>query len=158
MHRSTRLALAVVALATLAMGTVATTAAGGPKVLDDRLLGIPTAGLVIDGITGGGRPWTIESGRARLFADGRLEVEVNGLVLGPVTGSPGGNNPIPNGRAVVACGGAAVAQSPIVPFSPTGDAHVSSTVALPADCLAPAVFFVGVTATGAQPWFAVTGF
>ena len=113
---------------------------------------------MLDGITGGGRPWTIESGRAKLFADGRLEVEVNGLVLGPVTGSPGGNNPIPNGRAVVTCGAlpwpsrrSCRSHRPATPTCPT-------TVTLPADCLAPAVFFVGVTATGAQPWFAVTGF
>ena len=156
MSRFTRLALAVAVLVALAVGTVATTSASGRTVLDSRMFGIPTAGLVLDGIAGGGRPWTIKAGRAKLTADGRLEVRVKGLVLGSVPGSPGGNNPIPNGRAVIACGGAAVAQSEIVAFSPTGDARVRTKVRLPEDCLAPAVFFVGVTATGAQPWFAVS--
>jgi hypothetical protein len=58
----------------------------------------------------------------------------------------------------VTCGDTPVASSPIVPFSPTGDASVSTTVELPDTCLAPAVFFVGVLPTGAERWFAVTGF
>ena len=37
-------------------------------------------------------------------------------------------------------------------------ATVSTVVALPAPCFAPAVFFVGVLPSGAERWFAVTGF
>jgi hypothetical protein len=152
MSRSLRLALAGALLGALALGTVASTSAGGPKVLDARLTGIPTGGLVLHGLTGGGAPWILDAGRAKLFADGRLEVEVEGLTL------LNGTNPIDNGRAVVTCGSVAVASSPIVPFSDAGDASVSTTVELPSTCLAPAVFFSGVLASGAERWFAVTGF
>ena len=46
--------------------------------------------------------------------------------------------------------------SGVVPFSPEGDAQVNETVTLPATCLAPAVFFAGITGAGPR-WFAVTG-
>jgi hypothetical protein len=152
MSRSIRLALSGAVLVALVIGSVATTMAGGPKVLDARMTGIPTGGLVLHGLTGGGAPWMIDAGRAKLFTDGRLEVDIEGLTL------LNGTNPIANGRAIVTCSSAAVASSSIVPFSPTGDATVSTTVVLPASCLAPAVFFAGVLPTGAERWFAVTGF
>ena len=152
MPRRLRLGLAMVVLAALTIGTVATTTAGGPKVLDARLAGIPTGGLVLHGLTGGGVPWKIDEGRAKLFADGRLEVEVQGLTL------LNGTNPIANGRAIVTCSSVAAASSPVVPFSAAGDALVTTVVELPSPCLAPAVFFVGVLPNGAERWFAVTGF
>jgi hypothetical protein len=141
------------AIFALAFGSVASTTAGGPKLLDARMTGIPTAGLSLHGLAGGGVPWTLDDGRAMLFTDGRLHVEVEGLVLATT-----GTNPVANGRAVVTCSSAAVASSPVVPFSvPGGDAEVDTVVSLPASCLAPAVFFVGVLANGAERWFAVTG-
>lgn len=152
MPRTLRLAVAAAVLAVLAIGSVASTAAGGPKVLDARLTGIPTGGLALHGLAGGGAPWMIDAGRAKLFTDGRLEVDIAGLTL------LNGTNPIANGRAIVTCSSVAVASSPIVPFSPTGDATVDTRVELPASCLAPAVFFSGVLPTGAERWFAVTGF
>jgi len=152
MARSLRLAIAGAALAAVALGTVATTAAGGPKVLDARLTGIPTGAPMLHGLTGGGVQWIIDDGRAKLFADGRLEVDVQGLTL------VNGVNPIDTGRAIVTCNSVAVARSGIVPFTDAGDALVATRVDLPSPCLAPAVFFVGITPTGAERWFAVTGF
>jgi hypothetical protein len=152
MSRTLRLAAATALLAVVALGSVATTTAGGPKLIDGRMTGIPTANLVLQGVTGGGVPWVIDEGRAKLFTDGRLDVEVQGLVL-----ATNGTNPIANGRAVVTCNSLPAASSPIVPFSPEGDASVTTQVDLPDSCLAPAVFFVGVLPTGAERWFAVTG-
>ena len=152
MVRVVRLALSLAVLAALLVGTVSSTFAGGPKVLDAQMAAIPTGGLVLHGIPGGGVPWVIEEGRAKLFADGRLQVEVDRLVL-----ASNHTNPIPTGRAIVTCSSVAVAQSGPVPFSPTGDAEVDTTVDLPASCLAPAVFFAGITG-GGDRWFAVTGF
>jgi hypothetical protein len=150
--RSLRLLLSLTLLGALALGSVASTAAGGPKVLDARLTGIPAGAPTLHGIAGGGAPWIIDEGKARLFADGRLEVEVEGLTL------LSGVNPIANGRAIVTCNSVAAASSPIVPFSAAGDAEVATVLTLPSPCLAPAVFFVGVLPTGAERWFAVTGF
>ena len=153
MSRSIRLVAATALLAMLAFTSAGSTIAGGAKLLDAPMVGIPTAGLVLNGLTGGGVAWTIDDGRAKLYENGRVDVDVEGLVLATT-----GTNPIANGRAVVTCGDTPVASSPIVAFSPTGDASVSTTVELPDTCLAPAVFFVGVLPTGAERWFAVTGF
>ena len=152
MSRSIRLAIAIAALSALMLGSVASTVAGGPKILDAQMTGIPTGGLGLHGLVGGGAPWRLDAGKAKLFADGRLEVEVEGLTL------LNGTNPIANGRAVVTCSSVAVASSPIVPFSPAGNAEVATRVNLPSPCLAPAVFFSGVLPNGAERWFAVTGF
>lgn len=153
MSRTLRLVLATALLAVLAFSSVTATTASGQKVLDARMTGIPVGGLTLHGLIGGGVAWNLDDGRAKLFEDGRLDVEVEGLVL-----ATNGTNPIDNGRAIVTCSDAAVASSPIVPFSDEGDASVSTTVDLPDTCLAPAVFFVGVLPTGAERWFAVTGF
>jgi hypothetical protein len=149
MSRSLRLVLALAFVAVLAVGNVATTVAGGPKILDARLTGLPRAGLVIDGVIGGGSPWVLDEGHARLFADGRLQLEVEGLVL-----ASSGTNPVTAGHAMVTCDGAPAATTANVPFSPAGDAEVEATIALPSPCLAPAVFFT----TGTDRWLAVTGF
>lgn len=149
MTRFLRLALGVAVVALLVAGNVATAAAGGPKILDARMAALPTPNLVLDGVTGGGAPWVIDEGHAILFADGRLQVEVEGLVL---AGSH--TNPVAAGHAIVTCDGAPVATTDNVPFTPDGNAEVDATVSLPSPCLAPAVFFT----TGTSRWLAVTGF
>jgi hypothetical protein len=149
MSRSVRLVLGLAFVAALTIGNVATTVAGGPKILDSRMAAIPTAGLTLDGVVGGGSPWVIDEGSARLFADGRLEVDIEGLVL-----ASSHVNPVTSAHAILTCGGAPVATTGNVPFSPTGDAEIETTVRLPQPCLAPAIFFT----TGTDRWLAVTGF
>jgi hypothetical protein len=140
----------------LAIGSV--TADPGTKILDASLASIPTANQVILGVPGGGLPWRIERGDARLFADGRLEVSVQGLVF--AAGPNEGRNTVPTGRAILACTRADSSVTTVltdtVPFSADGDAHVETTVDLPSTCLAPVVFFAGQTGAGPR-WFAVTG-
>ena len=109
----------------------------------------------IRGVPGGGIPWVIGSADGKLRADGRLHVEVEGLVLATT-----GGNPSPTFKAIVSClssdNGAPttinVATDP-VPATTTGDAEIDATVALPSPCFAPIVF---VTSGGGN-WFAVTG-
>lgn len=149
MTRSIRLLIALGLLVALTAATVSTTSAGGRKVLDSTMAGLPTGSLLMDGLTGGGVPWSIDNGRVLLFADGRLHVEVEGLVI-----TSSGVNPVATGKAVVTCGGAPVAETATVPFSPTGDAEVDAVVELPSPCLAPAVFFTNASSR----WFAVSGF
>lgn len=149
MSRSVRLVLALAFVAVLAVGNVASTVAGGPKVLDATMTGIPTAGLTLDRVIGGGSPWVLDEGHARLFADGRLEVQIEGLVL-----ASSHTNPVASGHAIVTCNGGPAATTDNVPFSPDGNAEVEATVTLPSPCLAPAVFFT----TGTDRWLAVTGF
>ncbi len=156
MSRSIRTAAVLALGAALLVGGTALGDSGGVKTFDASLAGIPAgAAAMFPGITGGGAPWKLEKGDARLFSDGRLQVEVHGLVL--AAGPNVGKNPFPTGRAFVSCnGGAVVVGSSVVDYSPEGDASVNERIELPAPCLGPVVFFAGITGGGPR-WFAVTG-
>ncbi len=149
MFRTARLALALTLLLALTLGAATAASAGGRKVLDATMTGLPVPGTVLYGLTGGGAPWIIEDGKAQLFEDGRLHVVVEGLII-PDRGA----NPVATGKAVVTCGGAFADDTDLVPFSPEGDAIVDTVVSLPSPCQGPAVFFTN----SSNRWFAVTGF
>ena len=149
MSRVILLALALTLLLVLTVSAVSTATAGGRRVLDSTMAGLPVANTVLYGLTGGGLPWSIDEGRVQLFANGRLHVEVEGLVL-----TSTGANPVTTGKAILTCAGAPVAETGTVPFSGTGDATIDAVITLPELCQGPAVFF---TNAGGR-WFAVTGF
>jgi hypothetical protein len=141
----------------------------GRKVLDfDTMAAVsgPFVGSAnpIRGVNGGGLPWQIAEAKGKLRADGRLEVEVEGLVLlnaAPVPPALRGTNPIGSFRAIVSCltttaaGGPATTNVATDPFpaTSTGDSEIEATVSLPSPCFAP-IIFVGPSPT---TWFAVTG-
>lgn len=156
MSRSIRIAAALGLVGALALGGTVAATAGGQKVLDASMTGLPAAmtGQTFLGAKAGGLPWRLERGEALLFADGRLQVQVAGLVL--AAGPSEGTNPVPAGRALVSCDGMVVAESSDVPYSASGDAMVNERVALPGSCVAPTVFFAGIV-KGAPLWFAATG-
>jgi hypothetical protein len=154
MARSFRIAVAAALVATLILGTGAVSAAnhGRHKILDVPLVGLPAPRVVVAGVTGAGHAWAIEHGNAKLFSDGRLLINVEGLVL-----TPEGTNPVGTGKGVVSCNGGAtpddIVSSNTVPLSiPDGDAHVNEWLTLPSPCLDPVIFFTN--AAGA--WFAVS--
>lgn len=125
----------------------------------ERLRGIPTANLTVRDIPGGGAPWTIAKGEARLDDDGTLKVEVEGLVL--AAGPRAGTNPIGEFIATLSCLNADgtinnISTQP-VPATSTGDATIEEVLALPATCLGPIVFVRGVVAPTPR-WFAISGF
>jgi hypothetical protein len=154
MARSLRLAIAFGLLAALVVGTgtVAAHRDGPHKILDTRLVGLATPGTVVVGVTGAGHAWAIDRGNAKLYDNGRVKVDVRGLVL-----TPEGTNPVANGRVVVSCNGGGagnVIQSGLVPLSvPGGNAHFDGKLTLPSPCLAPVIFFT----SGGGAWFAVSG-
>jgi hypothetical protein len=143
--------LGLLAVLTVGAGSAAADAGGRHKVFDANMVGLPAPGIVVAGVTGAGHAWAIEHGNAKIFSDGRVLVNVEGLVL-----TPEGTNPVTSGRAVVSCNGGATAadivQSDVVPFSADGDAHVNQWLTLPSPCSDPVVFFTNV----AGRWFAVT--
>jgi hypothetical protein len=117
----------------------------------------------IRGINGGGLPWQIDEAEVELTSKGRIEVEVDDLVLleaAPVPLDRQGTNPAPNFVAVVSClttvdgvvTTANVAADPF-PASTRGDSRIKDTIDLPDPCIAPIVF------VGPNPgtWFAATG-
>jgi len=141
---------------------------GGQKVLEfDTMVGVsgPFVGSAnpIRGVNGGGLPWQIAEGRGELARNGKLEVEVQGLVLldgPPVPPALRGTNPISSFRAIVSCltilnGSPATTNVATGPFpaTATGDSEIEATVGLPSPCFAP-IIFVGPSPT---TWFAVTG-
>jgi hypothetical protein len=120
------------------------------------------------GVPGGGFPWVIMEGKARLMASGEFEVEVEGLVIDPSNATAqakgiAGTNPVPFFFATISCLDTTntvtnINTSP-VPASTSGNAQIDQTVTLPTSCLAPIVLVRGSPTGGPSgPWFAVSGF
>ena len=149
-------------------GSISTATAKESKILEfDTMVGVP-AGLTgtqsqaaLRGINGGGIPWTLTSAYGELKASGKLEVEVQGLVL--AAGANTGSNPSPVFRALVSClksdGSFQNILTDAFPAttgpasSGGGNSTIETTVALPQPCIAPIVF---VTSNSGS-WFAATG-
>ncbi len=126
----------------------------------------------VRGVNGGGLPWVLHEGGARLHADGTLSVRVRGLVFDPndpivVSRDRDGINTVGNFRAILSCQTGTdpdtFANFSTATFSasiPGGDARVEnaalsplSGVPLPDPCNVPIVF---VTSPGLS-WFALSG-
>lgn len=118
----------------------------------------------IRGINGGGAPWVIADSEIRVRTSGRVDVEVEGLVIGP-GGPPAlvGINPAPLMKVRVSClstdaAGAATTvnvESETFPVDAAGNGMARVHVELPSPCYAPIVFVANGNAVGA--WFAVSG-
>lgn len=127
----------------------------------------------VRGLTGGGLPWSIESGSGSLSCDGHLVVRIRGLVLAPhpeVPASLQGTNPFPAFRIVVSClraggngalaggnGALAVANVSTGDFEASSGGHseIAARVSLPHPCIAPIVLVTGPS--GTDGWLALTG-
>jgi hypothetical protein len=103
----------------------------------------------------------LTSASGSLKADGKLKIEVEGLVL--AAGPNAGKNPISSFRAMVSClqsdgnfdnilSGAFPATTGPASIGDV-NAEIETTVALPQPCIAPIIF---VTSPGGA-WFAATG-
>lgn len=125
---------------------------GGRTILSAEVAGsLTTDPVLFQTVAPGGADWVIRDGEARLRRDGRVDVRVKGLVL-----TSTGANPVTEVAASVACNGAVVATTAVVPFSTTGDARIHAKVTLPQRCIAPVVLlsprgnaavYIGVTGT-----------
>ncbi|HKV87838.1 MAG TPA: hypothetical protein VJT78_07565 [Candidatus Dormibacteraeota bacterium] len=103
------------------------------------------------GLTGGGLPWVIRSGRGEVDAAGEVEVRVRGLVI-PVA-PLNGTNPVPFFRATVSCltgDGVVNVSTGLFPANSEGDARIEGQVTLPSTCNDPIVFVV----SPGGAWFA----
>jgi hypothetical protein len=157
------LTLCLLLTATVAAWAQSGSGSGSDKILEfDTMVGVsvPFTGGTnpIRGINGGGVPWVISTGKGELRADGRLEIEVRGLVI--PNRDPG--NPQANFRAIVSClttdsaGNAAISNAVTEPFpaTPDGNSDIETVVNLARPCIAPIVF---VTNGAGTSWFAATG-
>ena len=130
-----------------------------------------TPGTTIGGVVSGGAPWVVSQGEASVSADGRVRVEVTGLLIGP--GGPpnlvGTTGPVTMVGASLVCGGSGGAPVPEFngfvtpsPLSASGRAEINQLVTMPAVCVAPVVlvrFFNSAAPPGSQlgPFIAETG-
>jgi hypothetical protein len=131
----------------------------------DTMVGIPQAFTgtqnPIRNINGGGLPWMLTSADGSLNASGKLDLDIEGLVL--AAGPNAGTNPIANFRVIVSCltndGSVDNVVSGLFPATTGaavdggGNAKIKTTLTLPQPCIAPLIF---VTSPGGA-WFAVTG-
>jgi hypothetical protein len=114
------------------------------KIFSAALVGSQLADPAIHGVTRGGAPWVIERGRVQLAADGRIKIELRGLVIPIAHGTFPANTalPVTTVSASLFCapdssGPSATTKS--VPISADGDARIKDTLTLPGTCLAPTV-------------------
>jgi hypothetical protein len=177
----TRLASAFAAVLVIAGGTIGSAredASGGgiPDVLEFRtMLGVSApylttqaAATPVRGLLGGEQPWVVSSAKGVLRADGKVELEITGLVVDPTAASSAaGTNPVAQLQAVVSCLGKDASGNPATlnvssaAFDATlgsanlggGNARVETFVTLPPLCIAPVVF---VTNTSGR-WLAASG-
>jgi predicted lipoprotein with Yx(FWY)xxD motif len=91
----------------------------------------------LNGVAAGGAPWVIDRGEVTIKRDGRLRLEVRGLVI-PELGNAGPVNAI---SASIACANEPPAdKTQTVPLSQSGDATIKDDLNLPSTCLGPRVF------------------
>src|SRR5262249_268312 len=80
----------------------------GKLVFKSPLIACPHDGTILGGIHSCGKAWVIKDGTVRLSADGKLKIDVDGLVLNDPT-LPSSVNGTPDGVdavvAAVICGG-----------------------------------------------------
>jgi len=116
------------------------------------IIGIEQAGNVVDGVTGGGQPWSALGGAASVdLRTGEVEFEVHGLVLagGNSIGTRGG---VASVAGTVVCGVGVSVATPQVPLSAQGDAEFDGVVAIPPGCTSSNIALL-LTASNGQ-WIA----
>ena len=151
-NRSTLVALATVACAAL-IATVAASADDGGRKGDDHqgkngqredaakifsaaLIGSQLEDPAIHGVTRGGAPWVIDRGRVQLAANGRIKIQIRGLVIPIAHGTFPANTarPVTTVSASLYCApdtAGAAATTGSVPISVDGDARIQETLTLP---------------------------
>lgn len=163
-------AAVLAAAAVVGHGATSAPVDSGKLLTFDTMAGVPNGftGTTnpIRGVNGGGLPWVVERGKGELRADGRLSIDVRGLVLDPddpvvIERGLAGVNPAATFRAIVSCltlddmGNAITVNVQTEEFDAdeAGDSKIRTRVELPSPCFAPVVF---VTNAGGA-WFASTG-
>jgi hypothetical protein len=104
-------------------------------------------GETIAGVGSGGAPWVVRHGLAVLTDDGRLRVDVRGLVLPSVNNTAG---PITGVAASVVCANAVVATTGSFNLTMTGDAEIHAKLSVPLPCVG-AVVLIRVSAVNGAP-------
>jgi hypothetical protein len=145
-------ALVAAVAATVTVAAVPASAQGEDQgLLEASVAGSLPSDPPIAGLTPGGAPWVIDPLSSIEVEEGKIQAKIYGLVI-PTLVPP--SNPVATLSASLVCGGAVVATTPAVPFSPQGNATIKARVTVPERCIAPAVLlnpngsttrYIGVT-------------
>jgi hypothetical protein len=115
----------------------------------------------IAGVKSGGAPWVVSRGQASLDSDGRLKIEVRGLLLGPAVATVGGTTGgIPAVAASLVCGATVQDTTDAVPFPATGSFEIRAMVTLPQPACQGAVVLIRIVNPATAPagaYIAVSG-
>jgi hypothetical protein len=156
-------AASCMAFAALALTTAIP--AGAADLVKAKLTACSKVGTSIGDVPSCGKMWKIKSGNAQLSADGKLTANVTGLVLNDTTVPPDMNGTADGVTEVVAslvCGGAGtqkvVAETTRAPLSKSGDAKISTKLAVPKDCAAPVLLIREIWEGNVKGWLAATKF
>jgi hypothetical protein len=112
----------------------------GMPLIDESLAPSQPTDPTFHGAAPGSAPWVLKSGKVRLKSDGKLDLEVRGLVI-PTTGTTG---PVTTISASLYCG-ADASTAPAdttqqVPISSDGNARIHDrSFTVPSTCLAPVI-------------------
>lgn len=121
-----------------------------------RLTACPSDKTMIGGVNACGKVWSLGSGQATSNADGKLTVDLHGLVLndasvGSANGSPDGVDAV---AVALVCDGTVAAQTQPVVLRPKGDARIEAQLQVPKPCSAPRIIvrerYEGRSAVGSQ--------
>ncbi len=157
---------AVFLLTSIPIGFALASAPGSSGVLftDNSMVG-STPGMTVRGVAAGGAPWVVSQALVQLDRNGRLHVDIQGLLISK-PGSPfdGTTGPVTGVRASLTCEGLnVVSSSAVVPLDSNGDAKINQMVTLPTSCVGPIILIqIGSTTSNPGPtlgpWIASTGF
>jgi hypothetical protein len=135
-----------VARATLVVGLmlVGNTSRGDDTLLQAPLMACPSDKTMIGGVNACGKVWKLGSGRVTLTGDGKLTVDIHGLVLnddsvGKFKGSPDGVDAVAVALICGDKGGTIAAQTEPKALSQSGDAGIEATLSMPKPCVDPVV-------------------
>jgi hypothetical protein len=153
----------VLAYATLFPGfLLGQAAAADNALLKAPLMACPSDKTVIGGVNACGKIWKIGSGEVALSADGKLTIDIRGLVLndpsvGKFDGSPDGVDAV---AAAVVCGGKqglVAGQTEPAALNQNGDVRINTAVSVPNSCKDPIVLIRERYEGKIGGWLAATG-
>ena len=103
-------------------------------------------GATIGGVASGGAPWVVRRGLAVLTDEGRLRVDLRGLVLPSANNTAG---PITGVAASVVCANTVVATTNVANLTTTGDAEIHAKLSVPLPCVGAVVLVRAAAVNGA---------
>jgi hypothetical protein len=115
--------------------------------MEGQLIG-SSVGQHVAGVPSGNAPWMIANSEFNISANGRIQVQIQGLLIsaGALSNTIG---PVTMVKASLVCGDVVAASTAPVNLSSAGEVRIDDTLLEPSPCIAPAVLIqIAATTTG----------